>query len=72
MTLQQIKIFKSVDTEIAELEKQVNRWIRKTGVRVLSVNGNLTSQSSTSGTMNSFAAGDVLIIVHYEVDRPSE
>ncbi|MEM9827838.1 MAG: hypothetical protein AAF958_14700 [Planctomycetota bacterium] len=74
MTLQQIKIFKSVDTEIPELEKQINRWIRKTGVRVLSINGNLTSQPTASGqgSMNSFAAGDVLVIVHFEVDRPTD
>ncbi|TWU01238.1 hypothetical protein [Stieleria varia] len=67
--MQQVKIFKSVDTEIPEMEKQMNRWIRKTGVRILSITGNLTSQNApTGGAMNSFAAGDVMVIILYEVD----
>ncbi len=72
MLVQQIKIFKSVDTEIPEMERQINRWMRKSGARVLSITGNLAGQSgSHGGPLNSFAAGDVLIIVHYEVDAPT-
>jgi hypothetical protein len=70
--MQQVKIFKSVDTEIPELERQINRWMRKSGARVLSINGNLASQPSVgSGPMNSFAAGDILMIVLYEIDAPA-
>jgi hypothetical protein len=70
--MQQIKIFKGVDNELDELEKTVNRFIRKTGVRVISITGNLTSQPSSSGSpMSSFAAGHVLVIVHFEVDQPT-
>ena len=70
--MQQVKLFKSVDNELAEMEKQINRWMRKSGARVLSINGNLTSQNGGSdGPLNSFAAGDVLIIVLYEIDKPS-
>ncbi|QDV64248.1 hypothetical protein [Crateriforma conspicua] len=64
--MQQVKIFKSVDSELDELENTINRWLRKSGVRVLSISGNLANQSSGGQTMSSFAAGDVLIIVHYE------
>ena len=71
-SMQQVKIFKSVDNELAEMEKQINRWMRKSGARVLSINGNLTSQNNPSdGPLNSFAAGDVLIIVLYEIDKPA-
>ncbi len=42
--MQQVKIFKSVDTEIPEMERQINRWMRKSGARVLSITGNLASQ----------------------------
>ena len=71
--MQQVKIFKSVDTEIAEMERQMNRWMRKSGARVLSITGNITSQSNQGGGgMNSFAAGDVMIIVLYEIDRPKQ
>ena len=67
--MQQIKIFKSVDTEISEMERSINRWMRKSGARVLSINGNLTSSGASSGgPLSSFAAGDILIIVHYEID----
>ncbi|TWU44622.1 hypothetical protein Poly51_60540 [Rubripirellula tenax] len=70
--MQQVKIFKSVDTELAEMERQINRWMRKSGARVLSISGNLASQSgSHGGPLNSFSAGDVLIIVHYEIDTPA-
>ncbi|MAI74409.1 MAG: hypothetical protein CMM01_26415 [Rhodopirellula sp.] len=70
--MQQVKIFKSVDNELAEMENQINRWMRKSGARVLSINGNLTSQNGSSdGPLNSFAAGDVLIIVLYEIDKPT-
>ncbi len=70
--MQQVKIFKSVDTEIQELERQINRWMRKSGARVLSITGNLASQNATGTGMNSFAAGDVLIIVHYDIDPPTK
>ncbi|MDB4500389.1 hypothetical protein N9239_00045 [bacterium] len=70
--MQQVKIFKSVDNELPEMEKQINRWMRKSGARILSINGNLTSQNGgTEGPLNSFVAGDVLIIVLYEIDRPT-
>ena len=68
--MQQVKIFKGVDTEIAEIEKQINRFIRKSGVNVLSITGNLASQSDGGGgPLNSFAASDVLVIVLFEVDE---
>lgn len=71
--MQQIKIFKSVDTEIPQMEHQINRWMRKSGARVLSVTGNLTSQPNAGqGPMNSFAAGDIMVIVHYEIDTPQK
>jgi hypothetical protein len=72
--MQQVKIFKSVDTEIPEMERQINRWMRKSGARVLSINGNITSQSNqgSSGGLNSFAAGDVMIMVLYEIDPPKQ
>ncbi len=69
--MQQVKIFKSVDTEIPEMEHQINRWMRKSGARVISITGNLASQpSSNQGPMSSFAAGDILVVVLYEIDAP--
>ena len=70
--MQQVKIFKSVDTEIPDMEHQINRWMRKSGARVLSITGNLASNPAVgSGPMNSFAASDILVIVLYEIDKPT-
>ncbi|MGI9474780.1 MAG: hypothetical protein ACR2NZ_24835 [Rubripirellula sp.] len=69
--MQQVKIFKGVDNEIAELERQINRWMRKSGARILSITGNLSSQSGDAGPLSSFAAGDIMVIVLYEIDRPA-
>jgi hypothetical protein len=68
--MQQIKVFKSVDSEIPEMERQINRWMRKSGAKIISVTGNLASQSGAAGPLNSFAGGDVLVILMYEIDRP--
>jgi len=72
MKIQQVKIFKSVDTEITELERQINRWIRKNGVNVISMTGNLAGAPAAAGgaPMSSFAAGDIMIVLMYELDRP--
>ena len=70
--MQQVKIFKSVDTELADMERQINRWMRKSGARVLSITGNLAPQAGAGGVgMNSFAASDVIVIVLYEADAPT-
>ncbi|MEO1525258.1 MAG: hypothetical protein AAFX06_07460 [Planctomycetota bacterium] len=69
--MQQVKIFKSVDTETEDLEKQINRFIRKNNIRVLSITGNLAAAPAPAGgAMSSFSAGDVMIIVLFEVDQP--
>ena len=70
--MQQIKIFKGVDTEMPDMEKQINRWMRKSGARVLSITGNIASQlNEGGGPLNSFAASDILVIVLYEIDHPA-
>ena len=70
--MQQVKLFKSVDTELPEMERQINRWMRKSGARILSIDSNMTAQDGTKdGPLNSFAAGDVLVIVLYEIDTPA-
>ena len=69
--MQQVKMFKSVDTEISDMEKEINRWMRKSGARVLSITGNIANQpTGGGGPLNSFAASDILVIVLYEIDPP--
>lgn len=70
--MQQIKIFRAVDTEADDLEKQVNRFIRKHKVRVLSISGNHSASADTSsGPMNTFSGGDITIIMLFEIETPS-
>ena len=68
--MQQIKIFKGVDNEIPEMERRINRWMRKSGARVISVQGNLSAPPSTGGPMSSFSGSDILVILHFEIDPP--
>ena len=69
--MQQIKIFKSIESERPELEKEINRWIRRSGARVLSVTGNITSSGGGGGPMSSFSGSDILIILLVEIDPPA-
>ena len=39
--VQQIKIFKTIETERDQLERDINRWMRKSGARVISITGNI-------------------------------
>ena len=70
--MQQVRIFKTVETELATLEQDVNAWIKESGAKVLSITGNIAPQSSRSegaiGTLtrSTFAASDVVLIVLYE------
>lgn len=69
--MQQVKIFKAVDTELEDMEKQINRFIRKNNIRVLSISGNHSaSLDSASGPMNTFSGGDVTVIMLFEIETP--
>jgi hypothetical protein len=70
--VQQVKIFRGADTEVEDIEKQINRFIRKNGIRVLSITGNFASNPPTgSSAMSSFAGGDIMIILLFETDSTS-
>jgi hypothetical protein len=70
--MQQIKIFKGIESELSVLEGEVNEWLVKSGARVIHIFGNLSPQSipptaKGSGLSTSeFAPSDALIVVLYE------
>ena len=70
--MQQVKLFKGVENEVAALEKEVNHWIRQSGARIVSITGNIAPQSESGGTTSGslggsqFASSDVLLIILYE------
>lgn len=69
--MQQIKIFKNVENNVGELEREINAWISQSGAQIISLTGNIAPQSdpSTGGGglgNSSFPPSDVVIIVLYE------
>ena len=64
--MQQVKIFKSVDTELGDMESQINLWIKESKVKILSIQGNISPQAGKHAVQGSFSAADVLVIVLYE------
>ena len=77
--MQQIKLFVGREDHTSELEHNVNTWIAESGVSVVSIKGNIASQSvlptkeggstnlSATGThTRRFAPSDILVIVTYE------
>ncbi len=70
--MQQIKIFKGLESEIGTLEKEANDWIRQSGARVVSITGNIAPQSQPASSkagglsQGTYPPSDVVLIVLYE------
>ena len=64
--MHQVKIFKTVDNELGDLESQINRWIVETKANVIAIHGNIAPQAGKHGLQGSFSSSDVLVIVLYE------
>ena len=70
--MQQIRIFKSIESEVTDLERQINGWIQESGARVIHMFGNIAPQTVISETAaasgRAFSPSDIMIIVLYETD----
>lgn len=70
--MQQVKLFKGIEGELAALEDEVNDWIRQSGAKILSLTGNIAPQTEkpsdvTGGSSRGrFPPSDVVLIVMYE------
>ena len=71
--MHQIRLFKHVETEIRDMEKEINDWLKKTNARVVQVCGNIAPQSSRdsagasmSGGRKQFGASDLFVAVIYD------
>ncbi len=65
--MQKVKFFKSIESELTALEKEINAWIKNTGAKVISIHGNIAPQTAVSqAPMGTFSSSDVLIVIHYE------
>ncbi len=71
--MQQVKIFKGLESDIGALEKEANAWIRQSGAQVVSITGNIAPQSQPpSGKPGGLSQGtyppsDVVLILLYEI-----
>ena len=65
--MQQVKIFKSIESEIPTLEEEMNQWLSESGDKVISITGNIAAQSTNGGSLGgSFSGSDVIMFVLYE------
>jgi hypothetical protein len=76
--VQQIKIFKGVEHELANMERDINAWLKSSKAKVTQVFGNIAPQTLQSigtqpqllgaerGAAKSFGASDILVVMVYE------
>ncbi|MHC4993177.1 MAG: hypothetical protein ACYTGC_19575 [Planctomycetota bacterium] len=68
--MQQIKIFKSIESDVEDLEREINAWLAESGARVVSVFGNIAPQTVTdperARAARGFSPSDILVAVLYE------
>ena len=64
--MQQIKIFKSIESEITTLEHDINLWIKETGAKNIQISGNIAPQTEAAPGMGSFSSSDILITILYD------
>lgn len=64
--MHQVKIFKSIESELWSLESEINTWIKESNAKVVSITGNIAPQTGGGGSgQGTFSASDVLVIVVY-------
>jgi hypothetical protein len=63
--MQKVKLFKSIESELGSLEKEINEWIATTQAKVISITGNIAPQTGHTA-IGTFSASDVLVVIMYE------
>jgi hypothetical protein len=70
--MQQVKLFKSVEADVRELEREINAWLRELheqGGRVVQLTGNIAPQTIAAGKSSgtsSYIPSDLFVIALYE------
>ncbi len=71
--MQQIKIFKGVENDLAALEREINDWLSSSHATVKQIVGNIAPQTQAGVgqaghglTKSEFAPSDVLVLILYE------
>ncbi|MBB73233.1 MAG: hypothetical protein CMJ75_01835 [Planctomycetaceae bacterium] len=66
--MRRVKIFKGVETELWNLEEEINNWVEASGAKIVQVTGNIAPQTPSSSAQG-FSSSDVLVIVLYEASE---
>ena len=68
--MQQIKLFKGIESERDQVEAQINAWLAKSGARVVHMSGGLTPQTvnadGAKGAGRQFLPSDLFLAIVYE------
>ena len=64
--MQQVRIFKSIESEIPAMEEEINAWVKESGATIVHVTGNIAPQTPSTATAG-FSSSDVLVVVLYEL-----
>ena len=71
--MQQVKMFKGIENELAAMESEINDWLAASKATVKQIFGNIAPQSASAGiqgghglTKSEFPPSDVLVVVLYE------
>lgn len=69
--MQQIRLFKGLESELKGLEGEINAWLQSSGVRVLSMTSNIAPQTTRGERpgaqgFSAFAPSDILVAILYE------
>ena len=69
--MQQIKLFRGLDSELPRLQDQINRWLAESGARVIQMSGNLSPQSvlqdpKGAPPLSPLVPSEVLVTILYE------
>ena len=65
--MQQVKIFKVLETEVETLERDINQWLFESDARIVNITGNLAPQSPRAHPNAREMPSDVFVIITYEV-----
>ncbi|MCH8044224.1 MAG: hypothetical protein IID44_10955 [Planctomycetes bacterium] len=68
--MQQVKLFKSIEAEVGTLEAEINEWIRESGARIISLDGNIAPQTGAlaeqAGAQMRYPPSDLFVLMLYE------
>ena len=46
--MRQVKVFKGVETELWNLEEEINKWVEESGATIVQITGNIAPQTPSS------------------------